>query len=95
MFSRDGEICFRFARAVDVGIVFVNNYDRSVLGTPFGGNKDSGYGREHCIETLRSWQNPKSIKQPSGLGQIPDWRGTIDVFTLPDVSTFESRMASY
>lgn len=80
VFSRDSEKCFRFARTVDVGMVFINNYDRNVLGTPFGGNKDSGYGREHCIETLRSWQNPKSIKQPSGLGRIPEWRGTIDVF---------------
>ncbi|KAJ5712434.1 hypothetical protein N7493_008902 [Penicillium malachiteum] len=49
--SRDHEKCLRFARRVDVGIVFINSYTRSVLGTPFGGTKDSGNGREHCRDT--------------------------------------------
>lgn len=80
IFSRDSERCFRVARSVDVGMVFVNNYHRAVLGSPFGGNKDSGFGREHCIETLRSWQNPKFIKQPTGIGKLPEWRGILDVF---------------
>lgn len=80
IFSRDSERCFRVARKVDVGMVFINNYDRAVLGTPFGGNKESGYGREHYKETLRSWQNPKFIKQPSGLRQLSEWRGIGDVF---------------
>lgn len=80
IFSRDSERCFRVARKVDVGMVFLNNYNRAVLGTPFGGNKDSGFGREHCLETLRSWQNPKFIKQPTGIGKLPEWRGIVDVF---------------
>lgn len=80
IFSRDSERCFRVARKVDVGMVFVNNYNRAVLGSPFGGNKESGYGREHCLETMRSWQNPKFIKQPTGLGALPEWRGIVDVF---------------
>lgn len=80
IFSRDSERCFRVSRKVDVGMVFVNNYNRAVLGTPFGGNKDSGFGREHCLETLRSWQNPKFIKQPTGIGKLPEWRGIVDVF---------------
>lgn len=80
VFSRDSERCLRISRNVDVGMVFVNNYARGVLGTPFGGNKEFGYGREHCVETLRSWQNAKFVKQPSGLGQLPQWRGTTEIF---------------
>jgi acyl-CoA reductase-like NAD-dependent aldehyde dehydrogenase len=33
----------------------INNYFRGVIGTPFGGTKHSGYGREHAIETLREF----------------------------------------
>lgn len=32
----------RAVRAIDVGMVWVNNYNRNVLGTPFGGYKHSG-----------------------------------------------------
>ncbi|KAJ7512055.1 dehydrogenase [Mycena galericulata] len=79
IFSKDSERCLRVSRRLDVGMVWVNNYFRSVLGTPFGGAKDSGHGREHCIETLRDWTRAKSINQPSGLGEIPQWRGVKDV----------------
>ena len=61
-------------------MVFVNNFHRAVLGTPVGGKNHSGHGREHYVETLRSWQNQKTIKQPSGLGEVPDWKGSVDVF---------------
>ncbi|KAJ6024799.1 hypothetical protein N7540_005596, partial [Penicillium herquei] len=64
-----------FARRVNVGMSFINSYTRSVLGTPFGGTKDSGYGREHSIETLRAWAKPKAIREPSGMGELPEWGG--------------------
>ena len=78
--SRDNERCLRTARKIDAGMVWINNYFRNILGTPFGGAKHSGYGREHCIETLREWSRAKTIRQPSGLSQIPDWRGVKDIF---------------
>lgn len=80
IFSKDHERCLRFSRKADVGMVFVNNYSRGVLGTPFGGVKNSGFGREHCIETLRSWAQPKFIKEPSGMAPQPGWRAVQDVF---------------
>lgn len=80
VFSRDAVRCWRFAKSVDVGLVFVNNYFRNILGVPFGGAKETGYGREHCIDTLKSWARAKVVSQPSGFGDIPRWRALKEVF---------------
>lgn len=74
---------FRVARRVEAGMVFINNYFRGVLGTPFGGTKHSGYGREHAIETLREFSYTKMVRFPSGLGTIPAWRALDDIFGEP------------
>ncbi|MCA1845745.1 MAG: aldehyde dehydrogenase family protein, partial [Actinobacteria bacterium] len=63
----------RMARMVNAGVVLINNYNRAFLGTPFGGFGDSGYGREHAIESLLEFTRTKSIREPSGLGRIPEW----------------------
>jgi acyl-CoA reductase-like NAD-dependent aldehyde dehydrogenase len=63
----------RMARAVEAGMVLINNYNRAFLGTPFGGFKDSGYGREHAIESLLEFTRTKNIREPSGAGTIPEW----------------------
>ena len=63
----------RLARGIAAGVVMVNNYNRAFLGTPFGGYGDSGYGREHAIESLLEFTRTKSIRQPSGVGDIPEW----------------------
>lgn len=55
IYTEDSLKANRAVRAIDAGMVWVNNYFRNVLGTPFGGMKHSGYGREHCIETLYEW----------------------------------------
>ncbi|TVY65510.1 Aldehyde dehydrogenase citD [Lachnellula suecica] len=75
IFSRDSEKAMRVARKLDVGMVWVNNYNRATVGLAFGGTKHSGFGREHCIETMHDYTFSKSIRIPSGLGSIPHWRG--------------------
>ncbi|KAK4545981.1 Aldehyde dehydrogenase mpl4 [Oleoguttula mirabilis] len=80
VYTRDTLQANRAVRALDSGMVWVNNYNRNMLGTPFGGRKHSGYGREHSIETLREWCCPKTVHHPSGLGEIPKWRGIRDIF---------------
>jgi acyl-CoA reductase-like NAD-dependent aldehyde dehydrogenase len=73
VYSRDAEKAQRAARRIDAGIVFVNNYNRALMGTPFGGTKASGYGREHSVDTLREFGRFKAIRTPNGEGQIPRW----------------------
>jgi acyl-CoA reductase-like NAD-dependent aldehyde dehydrogenase len=80
VYSRDSERALRVARRIDAGVVLVNNYFRGLLGTPFGGTKHSGFGREHAIETLHEFTFAKQIRFPSGLGTIPSWRAVDDVF---------------
>lgn len=79
VYSRDNELAMRASREIEAGIVFVNNFNRNILGTPFGGTKASGFGREHCIETLYEFGYRKAVRAPSGLGDIPRWFGADEV----------------
>jgi acyl-CoA reductase-like NAD-dependent aldehyde dehydrogenase len=83
IYTADSARGFRVARRIEAGMVFINNYFRGVLGTPFGGTKRSGYGREHAIETLREFSYTKMVRFPSGLGTIPAWRAIGDIFGEP------------
>jgi acyl-CoA reductase-like NAD-dependent aldehyde dehydrogenase len=80
VYTADSARAFRVARRIDAGMVFINNYFRGVLGSPFGGTKHSGHGREHAIETLREFSYTKMVRFPSGLGTIPAWRAIGDIF---------------
>ena len=80
VYIRDHEKALRMSRKIDAGVVFLNNNYRRFRGTPFGGAKESGYAREHCIETLREWSMAKNMRQPSGMSKIPTWRALDDVF---------------
>ena len=85
----------RAVRAIDVGMVWVNNYNRNVLGTPFGGWKQSGYGREHCIETLYEWCRPKAVHSKSGLGHIRSWRALKDIYGASGSEAVGGLLASH
>ena len=80
IYTLDQQKAFRVARRVDAGMILINNYNRAILGTPFGGVKHSGYGREHTMSTLQEYGSPKMMRFPSGTGTIPTWRGVIDVY---------------
>jgi len=64
-----------------VGMVFFNNYRRNVLGLPFGGVKESGFGREHCIATLDEWSDVKFVQFPSGKRdtKVNVWRAVDEI----------------
>ncbi len=74
VYTRNQELALQTARRLDAGIVYINNFFRGGVGAPFGGTKASGFGREHCIETLHEYGWSKAVRQPSGQGVIPQWR---------------------
>jgi succinate-semialdehyde dehydrogenase/glutarate-semialdehyde dehydrogenase len=62
IFSRDVDKAIRLARDhFDTGMVNVNGYRLAQTNLPFGGVKDSGYGREHGGFGIHEFVNAKSI----------------------------------
>jgi betaine-aldehyde dehydrogenase len=61
VWTRDLRTAHAFARDVEAGYVWVNDSSRHFLGTPFGGCKDSGLGREEDHEELASYTQVKNV----------------------------------
>lgn len=51
----------RFARDVEAGMVYVNSYMNGDMQFPFGGWKQSGNGRDKCLDALVSYTQTKSV----------------------------------
>lgn len=60
-FSRDVGRCGRVARKLQVGMVGVNTGKISAAEAPFGGVKESGYGREGSLYGMEDYQVIKSV----------------------------------
>jgi len=72
--TRDEAKAWAIAKKLEAGMIFVNNYmRRTMLGSPFGGVKGSGFGRENSPETLREFVRAKNVRFPSGRGPLPTW----------------------
>jgi len=61
VFTKDEERGKKIAKEMQVGLVFVNGIVTSNPQYPFGGVKDSGYGKECGEEGLLEWVNTKSL----------------------------------
>ena len=61
VYTRDVSTAHRFARDVRAGYVWVNDSGRHFPGTPYGGVKDSGVGREEGFEELLSYTQVKNV----------------------------------
>jgi betaine-aldehyde dehydrogenase len=61
VFTRDLKTAHAFARDIEAGFVWVNDSNRHFLGTPFGGFKDSGTGRDEDIEEMYSYTQIKNV----------------------------------
>ncbi|MCA9226569.1 MAG: aldehyde dehydrogenase family protein, partial [Planctomycetales bacterium] len=61
VWSRDVEHAERLTPRIDSGMVFVNEIVKSDPRLPFGGVKDSGYGRELSNIGIREFTNVKTV----------------------------------
>lgn len=61
IFTKDLEKGERMARELEVGCAFVNEMTKSDPRLPFGGVKDSGYGRELSHHGIREFVNTKTV----------------------------------
>ena len=61
IWTNDLSTAHRTAAAVEAGFVWINEVSKHFLGTPFGGYKQSGIGREECIAELLHFTREKNI----------------------------------
>ena len=61
VWTRDMAVAHRLTRALRAGTVWVNTYDRSSLTTPFGGFKQSGFGRDRSPHAIDKYMDFKTI----------------------------------
>jgi betaine-aldehyde dehydrogenase len=61
IWTNDISTAHRTAAAVEAGFVWINEVGKHFLGTPFGGVKQSGIGREECFEEMLAFTQEKNI----------------------------------
>ena len=61
VFTRDISRALTIAQDLEVGQVWINDYFIGGPETPFGGVKDSGFGRERGLVALQSYCRVKSV----------------------------------
>ena len=61
IWTRDGARALRVARGVDAGVLSVNANTSVRVQTPFGGFKQSGFGRELGMHALEGYSEVKSV----------------------------------
>jgi succinate-semialdehyde dehydrogenase/glutarate-semialdehyde dehydrogenase len=65
---------------VACGNLSINHFVASLAETPFGGVKDSGYGREGGTEGLEAYTTIKSVSHRTAMARIRrEFAGEIDV----------------
>ncbi len=61
IWTRDGARALRVARAVEAGVLSVNSNSSVRVSTPFGGMKQSGFGRELGMQALEGYSDVKNV----------------------------------
>ncbi|KAH7039576.1 aldehyde dehydrogenase domain-containing protein [Microdochium trichocladiopsis] len=62
VFTNDVSRAFRLSEAIETGTVTVNCWAMLNANTPFGGVKESGFGRDSGQEALDNWTVTKTVK---------------------------------
>lgn len=63
VFTSDMSRAHRFSEDIQAGTVWINAYDLSNLATPFGGFKQSGFGRDRSVHALDKYMDYKTVWQ--------------------------------
>ncbi|MCI5109457.1 MAG: aldehyde dehydrogenase family protein [Marivita sp.] len=66
VWTRDLDRALRLTRRIQAGYVWVNDASDHYLGAPFGGVKQSGLGREECLEEMLAYTEAKTVTVVSG-----------------------------
>jgi betaine-aldehyde dehydrogenase len=66
IWTRDGGRALRVARAIDTGVLSINSNSSVRVQTPFGGFKQSGYGRELGPHATDAYTEVKTIYYATG-----------------------------
>ena len=61
IWTRDGGRALRVARAIDTGVLSINSNSSVRVSTPFGGFKQSGFGRELGMHALEGYSDVKNV----------------------------------
>jgi gamma-glutamyl-gamma-aminobutyraldehyde dehydrogenase len=61
VWTRDMNAAHRLSRSIQAGTVWVNAFDRASLATPFGGFKQSGFGRDRSPHAIDKYMDFKTI----------------------------------
>jgi betaine-aldehyde dehydrogenase len=61
IWTRDGARAIRVARALDTGVLSINSNSSVRVSTPFGGFKQSGFGRELGMHALAGYSEVKNV----------------------------------
>ena len=61
IWTRDGGRALRVARAVDTGVLSINSNSSVRVSTPFGGFKQSGFGRELGMHAMDGYSEVKNV----------------------------------
>jgi acyl-CoA reductase-like NAD-dependent aldehyde dehydrogenase len=61
IWTNDIRVAMDTARKVESGLVWINGTGRHYMGTGFAGWKNSGLGREECLDEVLSYTRSKSI----------------------------------
>jgi acyl-CoA reductase-like NAD-dependent aldehyde dehydrogenase len=66
IWTRDGARALRVARALDTGVLSINSNTSVRVSTPFGGFKQSGFGRELGPDALDHYTEVKNVYYATG-----------------------------
>ncbi|MEO8739389.1 MAG: aldehyde dehydrogenase family protein [Casimicrobiaceae bacterium] len=61
IWTNDVSTAYRAAMTVQAGYIWINEVGKHFLGAPFGGVKQSGFGREECLEEMLRFTQEKNI----------------------------------